>query len=204
MSAGNNLPTDTEVLFFALQIVQRAETAAEAKVWAQEVLRFSGGSTEADVWPPPGAAEWQGKGSKPAPLYARMEKAYKSVWGFWELESICLAIRAWRGADWFQSARASGTTRGHTRSVEHSRGARPQSAPFALNRTREQNPRPTSRRDKVASATKIHHVYTSNPSKYIEPLAELETSRSFANFKKDRDSTEASPSPAASRGTGVV
>ena len=40
MSAGNNLPTDTEVLFFALQIVQRAETAAEAKVWAQEVLRF--------------------------------------------------------------------------------------------------------------------------------------------------------------------
>ena len=32
MSAGNNLPTDTEVLFFALQIVQRAETAAEAKV----------------------------------------------------------------------------------------------------------------------------------------------------------------------------
>ena len=98
MSAGNNLPTDTEVLFFALQIVQRAETAAEAKVWAQEVLRFSGGSTEADVWPPPGAAEWQGKGSKPAPLYARMEKAYKSVWGFWELESICLAIRAWRGA----------------------------------------------------------------------------------------------------------
>ena len=98
MSAGNNPPTDTEVLFFALQIVQRAETAAEAKVWAQEVLRFSGGSTEADVWPPPGAAEWQGKGSQPAPLYARMEKAYKSVWGFWELESICLAIRAWRGA----------------------------------------------------------------------------------------------------------
>ena len=44
MSAGNNLPTDTEVLFFALQIVQRAETAAEAKVWAQEVLRFSGGA----------------------------------------------------------------------------------------------------------------------------------------------------------------
>ena len=40
MSAGNNLPTDTEVLFFALKIVQRAETAAEAKVWAQEVLRF--------------------------------------------------------------------------------------------------------------------------------------------------------------------
>ena len=35
---------------------------------------------------------------KPAPLYARMEKAYKSVWGFWELESICLAIRALRGA----------------------------------------------------------------------------------------------------------
>ena len=30
--------------------------------------------------------------------YARMDKAYKSVWGFWELESICLAIRAWRGA----------------------------------------------------------------------------------------------------------
>ena len=86
------------MLFFALQIVQRAETAAEAKVWAQEVLRFSGGSTEADVWPPPGAAEWQGKGSKPAPLYARMDQAYKSVWGFWELESICLAIRAWRGA----------------------------------------------------------------------------------------------------------
>ena len=85
MSAGNNLPTDTEVLFFALQIVQRAETAAEAKVWAQEVLRFSGGSTEADVWPPPGAAEWQGKGSKPAPLYARMDKAYKSMWGFSEL-----------------------------------------------------------------------------------------------------------------------
>ena len=55
---------------------------------------FSGGSTEADVWPPPGAAEWKGKSSKPAPLYARMEKAYKSVWGFWELESICLAIRA--------------------------------------------------------------------------------------------------------------
>ena len=27
-----------------------------------------------------------------------MEKAYKSVWGFWELESICLAIRALRGA----------------------------------------------------------------------------------------------------------
>ena len=80
MSAGNDLPTDTEVLFFALQIVQRTETAAEAKVWAQEVLRFSGGSTEADVWPPPGAAEWQGKGSKPAPLYARMDKAYKSVW----------------------------------------------------------------------------------------------------------------------------
>ena len=60
MSAGNNLPTGTEVLFFALQIVQRAETAAEAKVWAQEVLRFSGGSTEADVythgqtrWPQP-------------------------------------------------------------------------------------------------------------------------------------------------------
>ena len=79
MSAGNNLPTYTEVLFFALQIVQRAETAAEAKVWAQEVLRFSGGSTEADVWPPPGATEWQGKGPKPAPLYARMEKAYKSV-----------------------------------------------------------------------------------------------------------------------------
>ena len=73
MSAGNNLPTDTEVLFFALQIVQRAETAAEAKVWAQEVLRFSGGSTEADVWPPPGAAEWKGKSSKPAPLYARMD-----------------------------------------------------------------------------------------------------------------------------------
>ena len=94
MSAGNDLPTDTEVLFFALQIVQRAETAAEAKVWAQEVLRFSGGSTEADVWPPPGAAEWKGKSSKPASLYARMEKAYKSVWGFWELESICLAIRA--------------------------------------------------------------------------------------------------------------
>ena len=40
MSTGNNLPTYTEVLFFALQIVQRAETAAEAKVWAQEVLRF--------------------------------------------------------------------------------------------------------------------------------------------------------------------
>ena len=79
MSTGNNLPTYTEVLFFALQIVQRAETAAEAKVWAQEVLRFSGGSTEADVWPPPGAAEWKGKSSKPAPLYARMEKAYKSV-----------------------------------------------------------------------------------------------------------------------------
>ena len=98
MSAGNDLPTDTEVLFFALQIVQRTETAAEAKVWAQEVLRFSGGSTEADVWPPPGAAEWQGKGSKPAPLYARMDKAHKSVWGFSELESICLAIRAWRGA----------------------------------------------------------------------------------------------------------
>ena len=34
MSAGNDLPTDTEVLFFALQIVQRTETAAEAKVWA--------------------------------------------------------------------------------------------------------------------------------------------------------------------------
>ena len=98
MSTGNNLPTYTEVLFFALQIVQRAETAAEAKVWAQEVLRFSGGSTEADVWPPPGAAEWKGKSSKPASLYARMEKAYKSVWGFWELESICLAIRALRGA----------------------------------------------------------------------------------------------------------
>ena len=32
MSAGNDLPTDTEVLFFALQIVQRTETAAEAKV----------------------------------------------------------------------------------------------------------------------------------------------------------------------------
>ena len=98
MSAGNNPPTDTEVLFFALQIVQRAETAAEAKVWAHEVLRLSGGSTEADVWPPPGTAEWQGKSSKPAPLYARMEKVYKSVWGFWGLESICLAIRAWRGA----------------------------------------------------------------------------------------------------------
>ena len=98
-TSGNNLPTDTEVLFFALQIVQRAETAAEAKVWAQEVLRFSGGSTEADVWPPPGAAEWKGKSSKPAPLYARMEKAYKSVWGFWELESICLAMSlARRGA----------------------------------------------------------------------------------------------------------
>ena len=78
MSAGNNPPTDTEVLFFALQIVQRAETAAEAKVWAQEVLRFSGGSTEADVWPPPGAAEWQGKGSKPAPLYERMDNAYNA------------------------------------------------------------------------------------------------------------------------------
>ena len=74
MSAGNNPPTDTEVLFFALQIVQRAETAAEAKVWAQEVLRFSGGSTEADVWPPPGAAEWQGKGSKPAFLHKALER----------------------------------------------------------------------------------------------------------------------------------
>jgi len=90
MSAGNQLPTDTEVLFFALQIVQRAETAAEAKVWAQEVLRFSGGSTEADVWPPPGAAEWQGKGPKPAREWRRRTR----VWGFWELESICLAIRA--------------------------------------------------------------------------------------------------------------
>ena len=31
MSSGNNLPTYTEVLLFALQIVRRAETAAEAK-----------------------------------------------------------------------------------------------------------------------------------------------------------------------------
>jgi hypothetical protein len=66
------------VLFFALQVVQQAETAAAATKWAAEVLRFSGGSTEPDVWPPPGAAEWQGKGSKPAPLYARMDKALGS------------------------------------------------------------------------------------------------------------------------------
>ena len=38
MSAGNNLPTDTEVLFFALQIVQRAEIAIRAWRGAGNVM----------------------------------------------------------------------------------------------------------------------------------------------------------------------
>ena len=86
------------MLFFALQVVQQAEAAAAATKWAAEVLRFSGGSTEPDVWPPPGAAEWQGRGSRAAPLYERLDTAYKVLWYKPELEAICLAIQAWSGA----------------------------------------------------------------------------------------------------------
>ena len=33
-----------------------------------------------EVWPPPGAPEWAGKGPNAAPLYQTLEKAYKPGW----------------------------------------------------------------------------------------------------------------------------
>ena len=85
------------MLFFALQVVSQAETAAAASNWAQEVLRFGCGSTEPDIWPPPGAAEWKPRGPHAAPLYQPLDQAYRATWRKPQLEAICLAIRAWSG-----------------------------------------------------------------------------------------------------------
>ena len=71
------LPNDTEMLFFALLVLKNAETATAAKEWAAAVLHFAPGRADPEVWPPPDAPEWVGKGSRAAPLYQRMDDAYK-------------------------------------------------------------------------------------------------------------------------------
>ena len=91
------LPNDTEILFLALLVVKNAESAGAASKWAADVLRFSPSGAVPEVWPPPGAPEWAGKGPNAAPLYQTLEKAYKPGWTWPALESICLAIRSFDG-----------------------------------------------------------------------------------------------------------
>ena len=58
------LPNDTEILFLALLVVKNAESAGAASKWAADVLRFSPSGAVPEVWPPPGAPEWAGKGPR--------------------------------------------------------------------------------------------------------------------------------------------
>lgn len=95
--AGHGLPNESEVLFYALLVVQRAQTASDAKQWAQELLVHYERINASNTWPPADVAGLHWQGSRAPPLLKLLYDAYNAMWVENDLTKIAKAMLCFQG-----------------------------------------------------------------------------------------------------------